>query len=122
LLRRRRRAGALAADCRPDPLHGRILYLRGTFNDWRADDDAALRYVCDHYELVGKLTGRRQLQGGRRGLVGDADFGAAGEPRPAGRHAADAGAQGRPIKATFNGMERITLTPAATPDGAPTLR
>jgi hypothetical protein len=39
---------ALAADCRPDPLADRILYVRGTMDGWRADDQAALRWICDH--------------------------------------------------------------------------
>ena len=33
---------ALAADCPPDPLAGRPLYLRGSFNNFVADDETAL--------------------------------------------------------------------------------
>ena len=112
---------ATAADCRPDPLHGRILYLRGTFNDWRADDDTALRYVCDHWELVGKLQGEVGFKVGDEDWSADADFGVAngqalqpGTPLTLAR-------KGGPIKVTYKGMERIVLTPAATPDGAPSL-
>ncbi len=59
----------LAADCRPDPLPGRVVYLRGSFNDWRADDEMALRYVCDHYELVARLSGAQSFKFGDDGLV-----------------------------------------------------
>ena len=112
---------AFSADCRPDPLHGRILYLRGTFNDWRADDDAALRYVCDHYELVGKLQGSVSFKVGDEDWSTDADFGVAdGQALQPGTPLALV-RKGGAIKVTYKGMERIVLTPAATPDGAPTL-
>ena len=113
---------ALAAECRPDPFNGRVLYLRGTFNDWRADDDSALRYICDHYELVGKLQGDYSFKVGDEDWSPDADLGAAGDA------ALKAGAplalarKGTPLKARFAGMTRITLTPAATADGALSLR
>jgi cyclomaltodextrinase len=109
------------ADCRSDPLDGRILYLRGTFNDWRADDDTALRYVCDHYEISATLSGDQSFKVADEDWAPDADFGGAGT------HALKAGTpvtlarKGSAMKAGFKGMTRITLTPAAAPDGAPTL-
>ena len=69
---------AFAADCRPDPLAGRTLYLRGTFNDWRADDETALRYACDHYELVAQLKGQHSFKVGDEDWSDDVNLGAAG--------------------------------------------
>ena len=112
---------AFAADCRPDPLHGRILYLRGTFNDWRADDDAALRYVCDHYELVAKLLGDVAFKVGDEDWSADADFGVAGDQTLQPGASLTLLHKGAPVKVAYKGMERIVVTPAATPDGAPTL-
>ena len=114
-------AQATAADCRPDPLHGRILYLRGTFNDWRADDDAALRYVCDHYELVAKLLGDVAFKVGDEDWSADADFGVAGDQTLQPGTPLTLMHKGAPVKVAYKGMERIVVTPAATPDGAPTL-
>ena len=112
---------SFAADCRPSPLGDRVLYLRGTFDDWRADDETALRYVCDHYELVGKLEGDYRFKVGDEDWAADADFGAAdGATLKAGTPLALVH-KGAPIKVTFRGMERLVVTPAATPDGAPTL-
>ena len=109
------------ADCRPDPLAGRALYLRGTFNNWRADDDTALRYACDHWELVARLPGVQSFKVADEDWSPDADFGAAGDvtlrpgaPQPLTRKAAA-------MKAAFDGTVRITVTPAATRDGTPTL-
>ena len=70
-------AQAQAADCRPDPLAGRVLYVRGTFNDWRADDEAALHWLCDHYEIVGPLTGDQSFKIADEDWSDDVNFGAA---------------------------------------------
>ena len=110
-----------ASDCRPDPLDGRTLYLRGTFNDWRADDDTALRYVCDHYELVARLSGAHSFKVGDEDWMVDSDFGAAGDGTLKSGTPLTLARKGSALKAAFTGMARITLTPAATPGGAPTL-
>ena len=114
-------APALAADCHPDPLAGRPLYARGTFDNWRADDEAALRWTCDHWEITAPLQGEPSFKIGDEDWSPDADFGVAdgvvpqaGVPLPLVR-------KGQALKYAFHGMGRLVLTPAATPDGAPTL-
>ncbi|MEP6504816.1 MAG: hypothetical protein ABJD97_15860, partial [Betaproteobacteria bacterium] len=102
---------ALAADdaCRPPPLGERVLYLRGSFNDWRADDDKALRYVCDHYELLARIEGKHAFKVGDEVGAADADLGAPGDvllepgtPQPL---TPRAGA----LHAHFAGVTRVTL-------------
>ena len=104
---------AFAADCQADPAPGRTLYLRGSFNDWRADDETALGYVCDHYELVARLTGTQSFK------VGDEDWafdlGASGDVTLKSGEPVALTAKGQAIKATFNGVARISLTAGATP-------
>jgi glycosidase len=116
-------AGATSAlaDCRPDPLKGRILYLRGTFNDWRADDDAALRYDCDHWEIVGKFHGESSFKVGDEDWTADSDFGVAGDAALKAGTPVALVLKGTAMKATLDGMKRISVTPATTPEGAPTL-
>jgi len=112
---------AFAADCRPDPLAGRTLYLRGTFNDWRDDDETALRYVCDHYEFVGRLAGQHSFKIGDEDWSADADLGAAGDGSLRADTPLALARKGSPLTATFDGLVRITVTPASAPDGAMTL-
>jgi cyclomaltodextrinase / maltogenic alpha-amylase / neopullulanase len=106
-------APAFAADCRPDPLPGRVVYLRGTFNDWRADDETAFSYVCDHYELVARLDGEQSFK------VGDEDwafdFGAAGDATTKAGAPVPLAAKGPALKASFHGIARLTITPGAAP-------
>ena len=103
-------ARAATDACRPAPLGKRVLYLRGTFNDWRADDDSALRYACDHYELVARLKGEQRFKVGDEDWSADADLGGtddhplkAGTPVPL---VPKAGA----LHATFTGVAKIALT------------
>ena len=109
------------ADCRPDPLAGRPLYLRGSLNNWRADDDTALRYACDHWELVARLSGTPTFKIADEDWSPDADFGAPGDVTLQAGTPQALARKGPAMKAAFAGMTRITLTPATTPDGAPTL-
>ncbi|MEO5688501.1 MAG: glycoside hydrolase family 13 protein [Burkholderiaceae bacterium] len=109
------------ADCRPDPLKGRILYLRGTFNDWRADDDAALRYLCDHWEIVGKFNGDASFKIGDEDWTTDSDFGVTGDAALKAGTPVTLARKGSPMKATLSGVKRISVTPATEPDVAPTL-
>ena len=44
--------------CAPDPLGGRALYLRGTFNSWSAVDAQRFTWACNRYELVTRISGR----------------------------------------------------------------
>ncbi len=110
-----------AADCRPDPFAGRTLYLRGTFDNWRADDEAALRYACDHYELVAELKGQHSFKVGDEDWSDDVNLGAAGDATLKAGTPITLARKGEALKASFNGVERITVMPAATPDGVMTL-
>jgi glycosidase len=112
---------AVAAGCRPDPLADRILYVRGTMDGWRADDQAALRWVCDHWEIVGELHGEQSFKIGDEDWSPDADFGAAGGASPKAGDAVPLVRKGEPLKYDFHGISRITLAPGSTADGAPTL-
>ena len=114
-------ANAFAADCRPDPLEGRLLYLRGTLNDWGADDDAALRWTCDHWAFTGRIDGDVRFKIGDEDWSADADFGAAGETSIQPATPVTLVPKGAPLQATLHGMARVTLSPPASPGGAPTL-
>ena len=64
-------APAAAAPCRPDPLPGVTLYLRGGMNSWAPDDDYAFRWACDAWRLNVDLRGRQEFK------IADADWSAA---------------------------------------------
>lgn len=67
--------------CRPDPLGGRALYLRGSFNNWGAAEAQRFTWACTRWELVARLQGEQRFKLADEGWSADADFGAA--PRPA---------------------------------------
>ena len=103
-------AQALAADCRPDPMPGRDLYVRGTPNGWRAEDDAAMHWRCDHWEFVGALHGDHTFKIGDEDWSADADFGVApGAPSLASGAATPLQRKGEPARHHFDGMSRVTL-------------
>ena len=110
------------AGCRPDPLAGRPLYLRGSFNNWNAEDDTALRYACDHWEIVARLTGTQTFKVADEDWSPDADFGAAADGTLQAGATLPLAPKGAAMKADFKGMVRITVTPAATADGTLSLR
>jgi len=115
-------AQALAADCRPDPLPGRDLYVRGTPTGWRAEDEMAMHWQCDHWEWMGPLDGEHQLKIGDEDWSADADLGvASGTPALASGARVATVRQGEAARHRFDGLARVALTPAATPDGAPVL-
>jgi cyclomaltodextrinase / maltogenic alpha-amylase / neopullulanase len=71
-------AGAAQAQgtCAPDPLGGRSLYLRGTFNSWNAVEAQRFVWTCDRFVLVTRLpAGGHQFKLGDEGWSADADFG-----------------------------------------------
>jgi cyclomaltodextrinase / maltogenic alpha-amylase / neopullulanase len=90
--------------CTPDPLGGRALYLRGTFNNWQAADAQRFTWACNRYELVTRLSGEHRFKLGDEGWSADADFGA--DPADAQRVAP----KGREFKQGFAGTHRFTLT------------
>lgn len=48
--------------CRPEPLEGQALYLRGTLNHWVADEDYRFLYRCDAYYLNVTASGRHEFK------------------------------------------------------------
>ena len=112
---------AFAADCRPDPFADRPLYLRGTMDGWRADEEAALQWACDRWEIVGEWHGEQSFKVGDEDWSPDADFGATGGASPKAGDAVPLSRKGEPLKYDFHGISRLTLTPSATPGGAPRL-
>jgi cyclomaltodextrinase / maltogenic alpha-amylase / neopullulanase len=70
-------APALAQTCTPDPLAGRALYLRGSFNAWAALDAQRFAWACNRYELVTRVpAGEHAFKLGDEAWSPDADFGA----------------------------------------------
>ena len=103
-------AGAAQAQptCLPDPLGGRALYLRGTFNSWQAADAQRFTWACNRYELVTRISGEHRFKFGDEGWSTDADFGSAFSTE-----ASDAERvvpKGREFNRRFAGAYRFTLT------------
>ncbi len=88
--------------CSPDPLQGRGLYLRGTFNSWNAPEAQRFTWACSRWELVTRLNGEHSFKLADESWSADADFGAAADDRLALR--------GPEIKRRFAGVHRFTFT------------
>jgi cyclomaltodextrinase / maltogenic alpha-amylase / neopullulanase len=98
--------------CRTDPLAGRTIYLRGTFNSWNAQETQKFTWACDRWELVTTLNGEHSFKFGDEAWSADADWGA-------GAPASNALlAKGPELKRRFNGTHRFTLRPIGTRPGA----
>jgi cyclomaltodextrinase / maltogenic alpha-amylase / neopullulanase len=89
--------------CTPDPLGGRALYLRGTFNNWQAADAQRFTWACNRYELVTRISGEHQWKLGDEGWSADADFGASTTSPTR------LSIKGREIKRAFTGSQRFIL-------------
>ena len=110
-------ATAPAPACSANPLGTRALYVRGDFNGWAANDDAMLRWSCDHFEGVVANEGKTRFKLGDEGWSADADFGA--DPaQPASMRLAP---KGREIDHEFRGTHRIRLAMAQEDPTHPTL-
>jgi glycosidase len=105
-------AGALCAHhglaagpdaCKPAPLEGRSLYLRGSFNSWTASENQKFTWACNRYQLVTRLEGEHRFKVGDEGWSADADFGASD-------HTGTLMARGKELTHKFNGSHRLTLT------------
>jgi glycosidase len=105
-----------AATCQPDPLGGRALYLRGSFNSWGAVDSERFAYVCNRFELVTALRGDHTFKVGDDEWSKDADFGAESASKG---NPWQLSAKGPGIRYTFQGTHRIILT--MTSPNSPTL-
>lgn len=92
--------------CKEKPLGKRDLYLRGSFNTWRAVDAQQFTYHCNRFELVTQLSGEHAFKIGDENWSGDADFG--GGPLKTGAPTI-LERQGRNLSYTFKGHHRITL-------------
>ena len=104
-----------AAACKPDPLAGRTLYLRGTFNSWNASETQKFTWACNRWELVTRIEGEHAFKLGDEGWSADADFGA----RPGSGLLERKGPE---IKHRFGGTTRFTVDAAGAAGTAPTLR
>jgi glycosidase len=89
------------ADCIPDPLGGRELYLRGSFNTWGADEAQRFTWACRRFELVTRLTGEQRFKIADEAWSADADFGAGAGSRLRLR--------GPELTRRFDGPTRIVL-------------
>jgi cyclomaltodextrinase len=103
--------GWAQGDCRADPLAGRALYLRGSFNGWAAAEDRRFVWSCQRWELVTRLKGEFVFKVGDEGWSADADLGS-----PDGRRLVP---RGPDIKRRFSGDHRFTIT---MNDGTPELQ
>ena len=102
-----------AAPCQPAPLQGRELYLRGSFNSWRADEAQKFNYHCDRFELVATLNGQHQFKVADEDWSADADFGG---PGPREGVAASLLLRGPGMDYLFKGPSRIhVFLPPITP-------
>ncbi|MBC7916290.1 MAG: hypothetical protein H7Y28_00640, partial [Rhodoferax sp.] len=80
--------------CSADPLGGRSLYLRGSFNGWAAPDAQRFAWGCNQYQLVTRLDGEHSFKVGDEGWSTDADFGA-------GKDAGHLAIKGKELKRRF---------------------
>lgn len=90
------------AACQPDPLQGRGLYLRGTFNSWNAVESQRFTWACSRWELVTRLNGEHSFKLADEGWSADADFGRGANDRLVLR--------GPEIQRRFAGVHRFTVT------------
>jgi cyclomaltodextrinase / maltogenic alpha-amylase / neopullulanase len=102
-------------NCRIDPLQGRALYLRGSFNSWGTPESQRLVWACDRYEMVTRLKGEHSFKFGDEAWSADADWGqglAMGAlPGSVPGAAMTLRARGPEIKRRFDGVHRFTITP-----------
>ncbi len=102
--------------CQPDPLAGRALYLRGSFNGWSAPEAQRFTWLCNRWELVTRISGEHRFKVGDEGWSADADLGSTDGRRLVPR--------GPDIQRRFSGTQRITIamasnTPELQVDGCP---
>ncbi len=91
--------------CRPDPLNGRSLYLRGSFNSWGAQAAQRFVWACNRWQLVARLEGEHDFKLADEGWSADADFGAP-EGSPQAQRLVLRGAH---LKRRFGGTYRFTV-------------
>jgi glycosidase len=94
--------------CRSDPLAGRALYLRGSFNSWNAVETQKFTWACDRWDLVTRLQGDHVFKLGDEAWSADADFGRA-PSTPAATEAGPLALRGPELRSRFSGVHRFTL-------------
>ena len=104
-------AFAQSGTCKPDPLAGRALYLRGSFNGWSAPDTQRFTWACNRWQLVTRIQGEHRFKVADEGWSADADFGSADGLRLL--------ARGPDMQRRFSGTQRISITMT---DSAPEVR
>jgi cyclomaltodextrinase / maltogenic alpha-amylase / neopullulanase len=92
-----------APACTSDPLGGRALYLRGTFNSWNAEESQKFTWACNRWELVTRVQGEHSFKLADEAWSADADFGQG--------TAESLLRRGPEIKRRFDGVQRFTVTP-----------
>ncbi len=97
--------------CTADPLAGRTLYLRGSFNSWNAAEAQKFTWACNRWELVTKLQGEHAFKIADEGWSTDADFGQGGDNTLKLR--------GSELRRRFDGVQRFSFT---MDNGKPALR
>jgi cyclomaltodextrinase / maltogenic alpha-amylase / neopullulanase len=106
---------AAAPTCSNNPLPGRSLFLRGSFNAWAAAPAQRFTWACDRYELVTALKGEHRYKVGDEGWSADADLGRA-PAQPGAQKELTASApvslqaRGTELESRFDGIYRFTLT------------
>jgi glycosidase len=98
-----------ATACRADPLAGRALYLRGSFNSWSAVDTQKFTWACNRWELVTRLQGEHAFKLADEGWSADADFGAAQAGVAPGTAPIRLALRGQEFRRRFDGVHRFTL-------------
>jgi cyclomaltodextrinase len=106
-------ASPASPSCTADPLGGRALYLRGSFNAWAADEALRFRWACDRYVLVTRLDGDQRFKVGDEAWSPDADFGLG--------RGTQLQRQGPDITRRFHGTHRLSLTMTADTLATPLL-
>ncbi len=93
-----------AAQCQPNPIGKRSLYLRGSFNTWNAEEPQKFTYLCNRFELVVNIKGEHSFKLGDEEWSKDADFGGTFVKQNV---PIALTAKGDGIKYSFNGNHRI---------------
>lgn len=109
--------------CSTAPFGATTLYLRGSMNNWTAQDDYAFQFSCDAYYLNVRIAGAQEFKIADAAWVDGSTFGAsstgASDPLPnqglAAGSAADPGGVGN-LRFGFNGEHTVRL---AFPGGRP---
>ena len=93
---------AFGQDCKPDPLGGRSLYLRGSFNSWNAVQSQRFTWACTRWQLVTRIEGEHRFKLGDEAWSADADWGSADGVKLM--------AKGPELQRRFAGNTRFTVT------------